>query len=242
MGTDFVDILCSVPVRRSRWHGFWVGVAAGFASVLAAAAVAALLLLSPVSIDGAWVIIVFAALCFALFLLSRPLQRRWARSLDSRRPGISVTDGVMSVEVAENSTLPFDLREPYELSFGWWEYVVKSTGGPTSNTRTVLTHATIAQGGRRLSLKAEDSVREALAAGWPQSPPESAAGAASGVRLWASDLVALVEALRSRHGGGTDYQGRKLREQGPADARSRPRGFVSPGQLFAIDAEGVVGD
>jgi hypothetical protein len=102
------------------------------------------------------------------------------------------------VPVPDGPAMQFKLDEPHELVFGWWEFVVTGGGGPTANTRTVLAHATLAQAGRRVLLKAEDSVRPALAAGWRKTPPNSAAHAA---RLWAGDLVVLVEAIRAQARG-----------------------------------------
>jgi hypothetical protein len=188
-------VSCIVPIRRSRWPSFWIGAGAVFVSLLVAAGAAAALLLT--NLDGALLVIVFAVVWFGLFFFSYPLQRRLARSLDLRRPCVSLDNDILAVPVAEDSALRFNLAEPHELTFGWWEFVVKSTGGPTTNTRTVLTHATLTQSGQPLFLKAEDSMREALAAGWPKSPPNSEPHAAPGIRLWASDLVALVEAMRA---------------------------------------------
>ena len=180
------------PIRRSLVARFWIGVAACLAS-LAAAALAGLLM-ALYSLDGAVVLIIVGTLWFGLFFLSLPQQRRVARALDSRRPGVVLEGNVLSVPTTDDSTLRVRLDEPYELTYGWWEYVVKSTGGPVSKTRSVLTHATLTQGGLRLLLKAEDSVREANGAGWPKVTYTEAVGHAP-VRLWASDLVSLVEII-----------------------------------------------
>ena len=76
---------------------FWIGVAAVVGSLLLASALAGLLLLLPVNVDGAVVIIVFSFLWFGLFFLSYPLQRRYARSLDLRRPGSSSATVLLSI-------------------------------------------------------------------------------------------------------------------------------------------------
>jgi hypothetical protein len=182
------------PIRRSRAAGFLVGVACGLASLSAAALGG--LLISLIGVEGAAVLTVVGALWFGLFFLSRPLQKRCARSLDSRRPGVALSEGLLAVPASDGSALIIRLGEPYRLTYGWWEYVAKGTGGPASNTRTVLTHATLSQGGVSLFFKAEDSVREAAAAGWPRGAFNEAAGRRH-VRLWASDLVSLVEEIRS---------------------------------------------
>lgn len=194
--------LC-VPIRRSRWVSFWVGAAALVVATLSAAAAAAvcgsLLMLLGVEADGFWLLFLFALLSGGLFFLSYPRQRRFARALDSRRPGISLTDGVLTVPVTRGSTLHFKLNEPHELLFGWWEYAMTGAGGPTTRTRAVWTHATLSQAGRGLYLIAEDSIREALAAGW-RKVSSSETPAHARVCLWAGDLVALVEAVRAtRH-------------------------------------------
>lgn len=186
----------SVPVRRSRWPSFWIGAAAVAGSSLIAAASAGSLLLLPVNVDGTVVIIAFGILWFGIFFLSYPLQRRYARSLDLRRPGIGFVKGVLVVHVTNSSTLHFNLSEPHELKFGWWEYVTVSTG-PTGRSRAVWTHATLSQAGRQMFLIAEDSVREAQAAAWPKTP-DSSTPVMPRVSLWASDLVALVDAIRAR--------------------------------------------
>ena len=184
-----------VPLRRSRWVSFWVGVGAGVLSLLTAATLTGLLLLLPPAIDGAWVIIVFAALLFGLFFLSLPRQKRYARSFDLRRPGARLDGGLLTVPLADGSTMRFDLGEPHELTCGWFEVITRGGGGPTTNTRGLMTYATLSQAGQELFLQAEDSVREAQAAGWPNRT--SVKTPDRRVRLWASDLVTLVEAARS---------------------------------------------
>jgi hypothetical protein len=189
--------LCGVPIRRTRWTSFWIGVAAVVVSALAASTLVGVpLLLSHATFDGAVVITVFGSLWFGLFFLSYPLQRRYARARDSRRPCISLADGILTVPVAKDSAPRFNLDEPHELTFGWCEHVMVSAGGPTGRTRAVWTHATLSQAGRRLFLIAEDSIREARSAGWPKTP-DGSTPTTPRVRLWAGDLVALVEALRA---------------------------------------------
>lgn len=191
----------SVPLRRTRWVSFWVGVAAVFVALMLAAAPAAALVglvtWLEVELDGMWVILLFGLLWFGLFFLSYPLQRRCARSRDLRRPGISLMDGVLFVPVTEDSMLRFKLDEPHELMFGWYEHVMTSAGGATKNSRAVWTHAVLSQAGQGVYLIAEDAVREAQSAGWPKRTV-SAAPAMPRVSLWASDLVALLEVIRKR--------------------------------------------
>ena len=136
------------------------------------------------------------ALWFGLFFLSRPLQKHCARSLDSRRPGLTLSAETLSVPTPEDNAITIRPGAPYELTYGWGEYAAKSAGGPTSNTLGVLTHATLTQGGVSLFFKAEDSAREAEAAGWPRVTFTEAEGRTQ-VRLWAVDLVSLVGAMRS---------------------------------------------
>lgn len=195
MKIEPAEIVCSVPIRRSLWTSFWIGIAAGVIALLLAAAFAGLLLLLPVNINGVLIILAFGLLWFGLFFLSLPRQRRFARILDLRRPGISLTDGLLTIPQTDDHTLRFKLDEPYELMFGWFEVVTKSTGGPTTNTRSLMTYAILSQAGQQLFLKAEESVREAKAAGWPNAT--SASTPHLGVRLWARDLVILVEAVRA---------------------------------------------
>lgn len=190
-----------VPIRRTRRTSFWIGVAAVIISallaVLSLVALGGLLVLSKVNFDGFWFIFLFALLWFGLFFLSYPAQRRYARSRDLRRPGISLVNGILTVPVAQDLILHFKLDEPHELSFGWFEHVMTSAGGPTTNTRAVWTHATLSQAGRGVFLIAEDSVREALAAHWPKTT-DASSPTTPRVQLWASDLVELVEAMRAR--------------------------------------------
>lgn len=197
METEAVEVSCSVPIRRSRWTSFWIGVAAVVVSLLLAAALVGLMLLLPVKVfnDGAVPIIVFTFLWFGLFFLSLPRQKLYARSMDLRRPGIClVAGGLLTIPFKDDLTLRFKLDEPHELTFGWFEVVTRSGGGPTTNTRGFMTHAILSQGGQRAMLKAEESVREAQAAGWPNSTYPATPDLS--VRLWASDLVVLVEAIR----------------------------------------------
>jgi hypothetical protein len=174
---------------------FWVGVGAGVISLLTAAALTGLLLLLPLTLDGAWVVLAFLTLLFVLFFLSLPWQKRYARSLDLRRTGARLVGGLLTIPLADGTTMRFDLGEPHELNYGWLEVVTKSTGGPTTNTRGLMTYAILSQAGRELFLQAEDSVREAQSAGWPNRT--SSTTPHQSVRLWAGDLVTLVEAVRS---------------------------------------------
>ena len=190
----------SVPIRRTRWTSFWIGVGAAFlAFVLAAllaSALVGLLALLKVKGGGTLIIIAFGFLWFGLFFASYPLQRRYARSFDLRRPGIHLANGVLTAPLPDGSTLQFKLDEPHELSYGWWETLVTNITGPTLHVRVTVTHATLAQAGQHLFLVAEDATRDAKKAGWlkssgvPQSKPE--------LRLWSEDIVALVEAIRAR--------------------------------------------
>lgn len=196
--TQAVEVSCSVPIRRTRWESFWIGVAAVVVSFLLSVALIGLpLLVLPVNLDGAVVIIIFGFIWFGLFFASYPLQRRSARALDLRRPGIRLlADGQLTIPVADDLTLHFKLDAPHELTFGWFEVVTRTTGGPVNYTRGFMTYAVLSQAGQQLFLKAEDSCRDAKAAGWPNST--YAATPALGVRLWASDLVVLVEAMRAQ--------------------------------------------
>jgi hypothetical protein len=174
---------------------FLIGAAAVLASLLLASALAGLLLLVPINVDGAVVLIIFSIAWFGGFFLSLPWQRRSARALDLRRPGASLEGNLLTVPVPDKPSLVFKLDEPYELIFGWFDVVTKSTGGPTTNTRSLMTYAILSQAGRQLFLKAEDSIREAQGAGWPKATSSITPEVC--VRLWASDLVALVEAVRA---------------------------------------------
>lgn len=198
METESVEVSCGVPIRRTRWMSFWIGAAAVVVSLMLAAALVGLLLLLPVKVftDGAVAIIVFSILWFGLFFFSLPWQKRYARSLDLRRPGISLADALLTIPMTDGRTLHFKLDEPHELTFGWFEVIVKGSGGPTTNTRGFMTYAILSQAGQQLFLKAEESVREARRAGWPTST--YSVTPALSVRLWASDLVVLVEAVRAR--------------------------------------------
>lgn len=199
MQREAAEVLCSVPIRRTRWTSFWIGVAAVIISallaVLSLVALGGLLVWLKVNFDGFRVIFLFGLLWFGFFFLSYPAQRRYARSRDLRRPGLTFVNGMLTVPVAQDSVLHFKLDEPHELVFGWFEHVMTSAGGPTKNTRSVWTHATLSQGGRGVVLIAEDAVREAQSASWPKIP-DASTPTTPRVQLWASDLVALVEAMR----------------------------------------------
>lgn len=186
----------SVPIRRRRWPSLLIGAAALFVSALLATACVGLLMWSSLKVDGAVIVILFGLLWGTGFFLSLPLQRRGARSLDARRPGVSLAEGVLAVPLEDDITLRFELDEPHELKFGWAEFVVATVAAPTTHTRGVLTYATVSQAGQSVFLKAEDSARAAQAAGWPQS--EGLNMSEPSVRLWANDLVALIEAMRTR--------------------------------------------
>jgi hypothetical protein len=163
--------------------------------LLAAGLSALVLLLLLPSIDGAVLLIVCGLLWFGFFFVSLPWQKRYARLLDSRRPGISLAGGLLTIPVNDDLTLQFKLDEPHELMFGWFEVVIKSSGKPTTNTRSMRTYAILTQAGQQLLLKAEESVREAQAAGWPNAT-ESTIPQHS-IRLWSFDLVTLIEAIRA---------------------------------------------
>ena len=201
MQADAAKVLCSIPLRRTRWTSFWIGAAAviiaALLAVLSVVALVGLLTLLKVALDGFWAIFLFALLWFGLFFLSYPLQRRYARSRDLRRPGITFVNDIMIVPVAQDFILHFKLDEPLEMAFGWYEHVMTSVGGATKNTRAVWTHASLSQDGRGVYLIAEDGVREAQSADWPKTP-DASTPATPRVQLWASDLVALVEAVRAR--------------------------------------------
>lgn len=196
MEAQAAEVFCGVPVRRTRWTSFWIGVAAVVISLLLSAALAGSLLLLPINIDGAVVIIIFGVFWIGIFFVSVSWQKQYARSLDLRRPGISLTNSLLTIPVSRDLTLRFSLNEAHELMFGWFEVVIKSTGGPTTNTRGLMTYAILSQAGQAVFLKAEDSVREAKAAGW--SNATHSATPALSVRLWATDLVFLIEAVRVR--------------------------------------------
>ncbi|HEV2861000.1 MAG TPA: hypothetical protein VGX48_08345 [Pyrinomonadaceae bacterium] len=186
-----------MPVRRSRWVSFWVGAGTAAVSLLTAAALTGLLLLLPPFIDGAWVVFAFAVILFGLFFLSLPWQKSYSRSFDLRRPGARLDGGLLTVAEDDDAAICFDLNAPHELTYGWFEVINRGGGsGPTTNTRGVLTYAILSQAGQELFLQAEDSVREAQSAGWPNRT--SANTPRRSVRLWASDLVTLVEAVRLR--------------------------------------------
>lgn len=194
MKTKSVKVSCSVPIRRSRWVNFFIGVVALTISALSAAALIGLPLLLNVNLgDGAVVVIIFSFLWFGFFFLSYPQQKRYARFLDLRRPGIRLRDGLLTIPINEDCTLQFKLDEPHQLTFGWFEIEVRNHRG--GRTRWSNTFAILSQAGQQVLLKAEFSAREAQAAGW--SNATSPASPINSVSLWASDLVALVEAMRA---------------------------------------------
>ncbi|HUQ31545.1 MAG TPA: hypothetical protein VM095_05460 [Pyrinomonadaceae bacterium] len=195
MKTEAVKDSCNVPIRRTLWTSFWIGSAAGFVSLLLAVGLSALLLLLLSSINGAVLLIVLGLLWFGFFFLSLPWQKRYARLLDLRRPGVRLMDCLLTIPVKDDLTLRFKLDEPHELMFGWFDVVIKSAGGPTTNTRSLMTYAILSQVGQKLLLKAEDSVGEAQMKAWPNSTSSTMPD--HSVRLWASDLVVLVEAIRA---------------------------------------------
>jgi hypothetical protein len=166
-------------------------------AVLSVLALGGLLLWLQVGFDGFWFIFLFGFLWFGFFFLSYPSQRRYARSRDLRRPGINFVDGKLTVPVTQDFIFRFNLDEKHELLFGWYEQVMTSAGGATKNSRAVWTHAVLSQAGQELFLIAEDSIREAQSAGWPKTP-DASTQTMPRVQLWASDLVELVEAVRSR--------------------------------------------
>jgi uncharacterized membrane protein YhaH (DUF805 family) len=195
------EVLCNVPLRRTRRTSFWIGAAAviiaALLSVLAMVALGGLLMWLKVDFDGYWFIFLFGLLWFGLFFLSYLLQRRYARSRDLRRPGISFVNGKLTVPVAQDFILHFNLDETHQLLFGWYEHVMTSAGGATKSSRAVWTHAVLSQAGQELFLIAEDSIREARSAGWPKTP-DASTQTMPRVQLWACDLVELVEAVRAR--------------------------------------------
>lgn len=201
MQVEAAEVLCSVPIRRTRWTSFWIGAAtviiAALTAALLVAAPGGLLMLLKINFDGVWIIILFGLLWPGLFFSSYPLQRRYARSLDLRRPGISLIDNILTVHATEDSILHFNLDEPHNVMFGWYEHVMPSVGGSTKNSRAVWTHALLSQAGQQLFLIAEDSIREAQSAGWPKAP-DASTPTMPRVLLWANDLVELVEAVRAR--------------------------------------------
>jgi hypothetical protein len=164
-------------------------------TLLLSAALVGLLLLLPINIDGGVAIIALSCLWFGLFFFSFPWQKRYARSRDLRQPGISIANGTLTISVRGDLTLHFKLDELDELIFGWYEVITKGSGGPSTNTRALMTYAILSQAGQELFLKAEDSIQEAQASGWPNSTHSVTPDLS--VRLWASDLVILIEAVRA---------------------------------------------
>ncbi len=143
MNTEPIEGVYSIPIRRTRWSSFRIGAAAQLISLLPAGAVSSLLVLSSIITDGVVVIMVFGLVWGAVFFLSFPWQRRYARSLDLRRPGIRLANGVLAVPVTDDLTLQFKLHEPHELRFGWSETIVTNIGGPTTHARAFLTYASL---------------------------------------------------------------------------------------------------
>ena len=185
----------NIPIRRSQWRSFRIGVGAVFAALLLAAGVCALLMWLSKDISGVLLIMLFGVILFGGFFGSIPWQRRYSRSLDGRKPGVSLAIGVVYVPVKKDSTFIFWTGQPIEVAFGWLEFVVGGGGGPTTKTRTVMSWATLSQAGQNVMLYAEDSVKEAQKAGW-QKVISPSAGAPM-IRLWAADLVEFVEFLRT---------------------------------------------
>lgn len=191
-----VEGVFSIPIRRSRWLSFWIGSATLIVSLLLAAAGCVLLMLLVRTISGTAVLIVLHFLWWGFFFASFLWHRRLVRSFDLRRPGIRLVKGILEVPLKDGSTLRFNLDEPYELSFGWCTSLVPTAAAPMTHARVYLTYAALSQKGTQLFLLAEESVREAQAVGWPESgKPEPVRPE---VRLWANDLVTLVETMRRR--------------------------------------------
>lgn len=182
------------PIRRSRWLSFFIGAATLVVSALLAAGLSGLLMLAVNTISGVLLIILFGFFWGCFFFLSYPWQRRFARALDCRRPGISLDGDRLTVPTGPGITMKFNLSEPHQLMFGWFDTQVATIAAPTMHTRAVLTYAVLSQDGQQLLLKAEDSVRDAIAAGWSKSG--NVAEVTPELRLWARDLVALVELVR----------------------------------------------
>lgn len=153
------------------------------------------------TISGTAVLIVFHFLWWGFFFTSFLWHRRLVRSLDLRRPGIRLVSAILEVPLKDDSTLRFNLDEPFELSFGWCTSLVPTAAAPMTHTRVYLTYAALSQKETQLFLLAEESVREAQAAGWRES--EKPEPVRPEVRLWAKDLVALVETMRTQLAPGS---------------------------------------
>ncbi len=164
-------------------------------SALMAAAISWLVSLVLSKLSGTQLIILFTAIWWCVFFLSFSWQRRLARAIDSQRPGIYLKQGLLEVPLTDDRSLRFDLDKPSELRYGWSESAVATVASPTMNTRVRLTYATISQNGQQLFLRADESVSKAKAAGWPKS--ECVESFIPAVRLWANDLVRLIDALRA---------------------------------------------
>jgi hypothetical protein len=180
-----------VPIRRSQWPSFLIGLAAAVLSALVAAAGCGVVLATQLLPEraGAVIVLTFGVAWFCGFFTRVPWQRRWSRWLDSRRPGILLANGLMTVPVSANRTLKFHLNEPYALRFGWY-----------AHRRHSATWAIMSQGGEDLLLIAPMiSTRAARTAGWPVAGP-SFQRITPSVWLWADDLVGLVEFMRGQAG------------------------------------------
>ena len=189
------DRFSNIPIRRTQWRSFRIGLGAVFAALLLAVGVCALLMWRCKNISAVLIILIFGLTLFGLFFGSIPWQRRYSRSLDGRKPGVSLANGMLYVPVKEGSTLIFWTGQPIEVAFGWLEFKSHASGGPTTSTRTVMSWATLSQTGQHVLLQAEDSIKEAQKAGW-QKVTSPLAGAPM-IRVWATDLVELVEFLRT---------------------------------------------
>src|SRR5262245_50310856 len=154
----------NIPIRRSIWQSFFIGVAAIVLSGIVAAELAGLLMWitptrpaqpperAPVEAltkrpprhadYGALVVLGLGLVLFGGYFGSIRWQRRLSRSLDSRRPGIRIADGVMAVPVGAGRVLQINLSQPYSLNFGW------NTG------RLFGTRAIISQGDKAVLLEA----------------------------------------------------------------------------------------
>lgn len=172
----------------------------GFAAIIFSALLAAALVGLPLFFnanlgDGALVIIIFGVLWFGFFFFSYSLQKKFARRLDLRRPCICLVNDLLTIPVSKTTTLRFKLDEPLGLKFGWFEVVARNHKG--GNTHWFMTYALLSQGEHQVLMDAEYTAREAQAAGWliltnRDVTPEHH------LRLWAGDLVVLVEAIRAQ--------------------------------------------
>lgn len=193
---EAADRFRNVAIRRSQGTSFGIGVAVVFVALLLAVGVCALLMWLLAKISAVAIILIFGVTWFGVFFASIPLQRRYARALDGRKPGVSLSPGMLTVPVKPGSTLVFWTHQPIEVAFGWLEFISQGGGGPTSQTRTVMSWATLSQAGQHVILQAEDSIKAAQKAGW-QKATSPLAGATK-IRLWECDLVELAEYLKAR--------------------------------------------